>query len=328
VAGRFRSTISLAAWAGLSLAAPRPARAQGIVDQHESWILSNRGLERFEQVYGDVQNVSLEELCDPARMSLHGAVRTRGTLMAGPRPRPTSGSGQGQPSSPSGPGAAGPQGPSGPSGTGASATPERHYTLGLSTERPLTTGITPCGMRIRPGVVVENAFEFEVDSLNLREIEVVGTFEAPVGSDRTSASPQTALGEFWFWAYAVDPTKTTHAGDRAGLLALEDLVGRPDRLSGETVKVIGQFRGKNLFGDLDGTTGPDDGWVIKDGAYAVWVVGKKPRGTGWSLDPASRGDTTRWVQVTGTLDRKGRVTRLKAIEVALVAPPAAAPPEP
>ena len=88
---------------------------------------------------------------------------------------------------------------------------------------------------------------------------------------------------------------------------------------------MGQFRGKNLFGDLDATGEPTDAWVIKDGAFAVWVVGKKPKGSGWSLDPTSRGDTIRWVQVTGTLDRKGNVTRLKATEVALVPPPPVAP---
>ena len=58
----------------------------------------------------------------------------------------------------------------------------------------------------------------------------------------------------------------------------------------------------------------------------MWVVGKKPKGKGWSLDPASRSDSARWVQVTGTLDRKGSVTRLKATEVALV--PSLRPPAP
>ena len=132
-----------------------------------------------------------------------------------------------------------------------------------------------------------------------------------------------APGGFWFWAYSLGPAKPSQAG-RTGLLALEDLVAQPDRLAGETVKVVGQFRGKNLFGDLDGADEPGDGWVIKDGAFAVWVVGKKPKGSGWSLDPTSRGDTVRWVQVTGTLDRKGKVTRIKAMEVALVPPPPAA----
>ena len=65
-----------------------------------------------------------------------------------------------------------------------------------------------------------------------------------------------------------------------------------------------------------------------EAVFAVWVVGKKPQGKGWSLDSTSRSEAVRWVQVTGTLDRKGSVTRLKATEVALVPPPPGAPPEP
>jgi hypothetical protein len=312
-----RATV-LALAAGVSLAIPAPARARQIVDEKQTWILSNRDTSKFEEIYGDVQNISLEELCNWTGPRIHGAVRTRGMLRASPRPRPSS-PGKGEPKdSPSGPGATAPRGPQGPA-PGTTAPEERRYTLTLPTDRPLTTGVNRCGFGIRPGLIVADAFEFEVDTLNLREIEVVGTFEPPVGSDRsgpTSAAP----GGFWFWAYSVGPAKASRARDRAGLLAVEDLVARPDRLAGEIVKVVGQFRGKNLFGDLD-EDGPDDGWVIKDGAFAVWVVGKKPKGTGWSLDPASKGDTRRWVQVTGKLDRKGKVTQLKAMEVALVAPP-------
>lgn len=318
MAGCFRWTIVPALAAGLSFAAPPPSRARQSVDEKQTWILSNRDTSKFEQIYGDVQNISLEELCNWTGPSLHGAVRTRGILMASPRSRPNApGKGEPNDSPPSGPGATSARVPQGPART--TAQEERRYTLILPTDRALTTAVKACGFGIRPGLVIEEAFEFEVDALNLREIEVVGTFEGPVGSDRsglTSSSP----GGFWFWAYSVGPTKTSRAGDRAGLLAVEDLVARPDRLAGEIVKVAGQFRGKNLFGDLD-ENGPDDGWVIKDGAFAVWVVGKKPKGAGWSLDPESKGDTRRWVQVTGKLDRKGNVTRLKALEVVLVPPP-------
>jgi hypothetical protein len=314
VAGRFRRPTVLALTGGLTLAAPS-ARARQIVDHKEAWIVSNRGNAKFEQIYGEVQNISLEALCDPAELTVHGAVRTRGVLMASPRPRPTS-AGKEQPKDPpADPGAAAPRGPQ--PAPGSTTLEERRYWLTLPTDGPLR--LQRCTLGISPGLVVEQAFDFEADSLNFREIEVVGTFEAPVGSDR-GASP----AGFWFWAYARGPERPSRAG-RVGLLALEDLIARPDRLAGETVKVVGQFRGKNLFGDLEGGGEPDDGWVIKDGAFAVWVVGKKPKGRGWSLDPTSRSDSARWVQVTGTLDRKGSVTRLKATELALVPPPSAAP---
>ena len=243
--------------------------------------------------------------------------------MAGPRPRPTDKS-KDPPPAPSGPGATAPRGPQGASAVGAT-TEKRSYTLTIPTDRPLP--VHNCALAISPGLVVQQTFEFEADSLQFHEIEVLGTFEAAVGKDNPGGDMSTATGGFWFWAYSLGPAKPSQAG-RTGLLALEDLVAQPDRLNGETVKVVGQFRGNNLFGDLDGADAPGDGWVIKDGAFAVWVVGKKPKGSGWSLDPASRGDTSRWVQVTGTLDRKGKVTRLKAMEVALVPPPPPAAPEP
>jgi hypothetical protein len=322
VAGRFRRPMVLSLAGGLTLVAPF-ARASQIVDHKETWIVSNRDLSKFEQIYGDVQNVSLEALCDPMRLTIHGAVRTRGILMASPRPRPQA-SGERQPQDqPKGPEARGAR-PSAGSAVSAAPTEERRYALTLPSDRPLTTGTTGCGLAIHPGLVVQEPFEFEVDSLNLREIEVIGTFEAPVGSDRQGPTSTTAAGEFWFWAYSLGPERPSRAG-RTGLLALEDLIARPEHLAGETVRVVGQFRGKNLFGDLEAEGAPDDGWVIKDGAFAVWVIGKKPRGSGWSLDPTSRSDSARWVQVTGRLDRKGSVTRLKATEVALVPPPPAAP---
>jgi hypothetical protein len=314
--------LAFALLAGLTLATPPATRAQGIVDTKESWIISNRGNAKFEQIYGEPQNVSLEALCEERELTTHGAIRTRGILVAGPRPRPQ-GSSPGQTNPPSGPGATASGGSQG-SSVGAT-TEKRRYSLTLPTDRPLPQ--QNCALPITPGLVAQQGFDFEADRLNFHEIEVVGTFEAAVGKDNPGGDVSAASGGFWFWAYSLGPAKPSQAG-RTGLLALEDLVARPDRLAGEMVKVVGQFRGKNLFGDLDGADEPSDGWVIKDGAFAVWVVGKKPKGSGWSLDPTSRGDTVRWVQVTGTLDRKGKVTRIKAMDVALVPPPSAAAPDP
>ena len=322
---RFRWTIPLRLAAGLTLAAVPQVSAQGIVDTKESWIISNASNARFEQIYGEVQSISLEALCDPAQLPTHGAIRTRGILEAGPRPRPKS-AGKDQPQDPpSSPDATALRGQQVPTGAATATPEERRYVLSIPTDRRLP--MYNCKLPITPGLVAAQGFDFEADSLNFREIEVVGTFEAPVGKDNPGGDMSTALGGFWFWAYSRGPEKPSQAG-RTGLLALEDLVAQPDHLNGEMVKVVGQFRGKNLFGDLEGVGAPSDGWVIKDGAFAVWVVGKKPQGKGWSLDSTSRSEAVRWVQVTGTLDRKGSVTRLKATEVALVPPPPGAPPEP
>ena len=90
------------------------------------------------------------------------------------------------------------------------------------------------------------------------------------------------------------------------------------------VRVVGKFRGRNLYGDLPSRSQRDsDDWVIKDDLYAVWVSGKKPKGSGWA---ARRRPQARHRQV----DRGGRppetvngVTYLRAIEVKLTTPPSA-----
>jgi hypothetical protein len=230
--------------------------------------------------YGDSQTIPLEELLN-GNIPLNGAVRTSGILEAGPRVR------------------------------GA----QRRYSLSMPMERRALT--TRTRLPITPGMVIRDSFDFDADSLNMREIEVVGTFQAGVGSDAG-----TGTG-FWFWAYSAAERDN---GDKprpspAGLLAIEDLVGRPASLAKETVRVRGQFRGKNLFGDLVPAGAPADGWVIKDGESAVWVSGRRPKGNGWSLDPESRSDTTRWVEVVGKIETREGITFLKAAQVALVPAP-------
>jgi hypothetical protein len=227
---------------------------------------------------GDAQTIPLEELLNGNR-PLSGAVRTRGILEAGPRV----------------PGA------------------PRRYSLLLASDRLAATALSR--LPITPGAMVRDSFDFDADSLNMREIEVTGTFQP--GSAGSLGSG------FWFWAYSAAEVDN---GDKpratpSGLLAIEDLVGRPARLAKETVRVRGQFRGKNLFGDLAPAGAPADGWVIKDGDSAVWVSGRRPKGNGWSLDPDSRSDTNRWVEVVGKIETRDGVTLLRAAQVALVPPP-------
>jgi hypothetical protein len=191
---------------------------------------------------------------------------------------------------------------------------QRTYALTLPTDR--TAATVNGSLSVQPGVVIQRDFEFEADALNLREVEVVGTFEAAQGTDRGPTG-------FWFWAYASGP-RGRSPSSRAGLSTIGGLAAPADGRAGQTVTVRGQFRGRNLFRDLDPNGAPPDGWVIKDGQYALWVFGRKPKGSGWQLDLDNRGDTAKWVQVTGRLERKGDVTRLKATYVALVAVPPAA----
>jgi hypothetical protein len=80
-------------------------------------------------------------------------------------------------------------------------------------------------------------------------------------------------------------------------LALE-----PWRFQGQKVTVTGNFRGKNLFGDLPGAPGKSRyDFVLRGAEGAIWVTGLRPRGRGFDLDVDRRLDSGRWVQVTGTV---------------------------
>ncbi|MGE0041471.1 MAG: Ig-like domain-containing protein [Vicinamibacterales bacterium] len=87
---------------------------------------------------------------------------------------------------------------------------------------------------------------------------------------------------------------------------IRDLALLPDRFAGETVTLVGQFRGRNLYADLPAA--PTDGrwdFVLRSADAALWVTGLRPRGKGFDLNPSRRVDTGQWVRVTGTA-RTGR----------------------
>jgi hypothetical protein len=292
------------------------ARSQEQIQQKDRWVVTNGTTNAYEQVYGEVRYMSLEAILNES-LTIHGAVWTRGILLVGPRSetkgRGTESGGSSQAGSPSRPGE-----PSSPTGLPPESNAAAFRQLALTLPNGRLTVNGRSGLPIQPGSVIREPFEFEVDTLNGREVEVIGTFEDPVGDDR--GGPK---GGFWFWSYAVAPSRGPQSA-RTGLLAVEDLVTQADSVAGELVKVQGQFRGRNLFGDLERAPSPSDGWVIRDGAYSIWVYGRKPRGEGWSLDPSSRSDARKWVQVTGRLERSGGTLRLKASEVSLVPPPTTA----
>jgi hypothetical protein len=86
--------------------------------------------------------------------------------------------------------------------------------------------------------------------------------------------------------------------------------------------VIGNFRGRNLFGDLPGAPGKSRyDFVLRGTEGAVWVTDFRPRGTGFDLDVNRRVDTDRWLEVTGTVVREKGLVSLKATRVTLSKPP-------
>ncbi len=93
----------------------------------------------------------------------------------------------------------------------------------------------------------------------------------------------------------------------------------PSAYAGKTIRIHGQFRGRNLFNDLPPMSMRSDAdWVLKDGDTAVWVVGKPPKGDGWKLDPTHKGDAKNWLEVDGKPEVRDGVVYLKASKVFLV----------
>jgi len=150
-------------------------------------------------------------------------------------------------------------------------------------------------------------------------VEVVGVF---------GATPARLLTEHPSWPrYCIkargpladftpfERTRGPSTSTLEGLILGEDL---PD----EIVTIVGQYRGRNLFGDLPaGSQVRKDDWVIRHGVAAAWVTGKKPEGKGWSLGLHAKGDCKWWVQVRGRPERRNGVLRIHAKQVSLTTPP-------
>ncbi|HUF35049.1 MAG TPA: Ig-like domain-containing protein [Gemmatimonadales bacterium] len=190
------------------------------------------------------------------------------------------------------------------------------------------------GNSVRLAPVPEVASEFEDQSRFWlgHEIEVTGVL---IAESTASSAIQGERHVLRFWAFvgpenAGDPKKPISARDAT----LESLVTRPGTRDGETVRVVGKFRGRNLYGDLPGASQQKSAdWVIKDDMFAVWVTGRKPKGSGWELDTSLKRDTGKWIEVIGRPETRRGVTYLRAIKVSLTSAPsptadAKAPPPP
>ena len=100
-------------------------------------------------------------------------------------------------------------------------------------------------------------------------------------------------------------------------LALE-----PWKFDGQTVTLVGQFRGRNLFGDLpDAPKKSRYDFVLKAADAALWVTGLRPRGKGFDLNVDARVDTGRWLEVSGVANQERGLVTLEAAKIAAAEPP-------
>jgi hypothetical protein len=185
-------------------------------------------------------------------------------------------------------------------------------------------------VKVVPLDEVEEHFKFNQMEMVGRAIEIVGVVKP--FSDPGSRPPGVAPVFISFWSYLGAPEESGDALKRALEVSLESLVTAPGRRDGQLVRVLGRFRGGNLYGDLPAKSRRGRGdWVIKDEAFAVWVTGKKPRGDGFDLETSLKRDSDKWLEIIGRPATYGGVTRIQAIRVALSGPPARvtqAPPAP
>jgi hypothetical protein len=101
------------------------------------------------------------------------------------------------------------------------------------------------------------------------------------------------------------------------VLNLRTLALEPWTLEGQTVTVVGQFRGRNLFGDQPGTPKVSTSdFVLKNGDASVWVTGLRPKGKGFDLNVEARVDSRYWLEVTGTVRVLGGLVRLEGTKLA------------
>ena len=104
---------------------------------------------------------------------------------------------------------------------------------------------------------------------------------------------------------------------------LRSLALEPSRYDGQQVTVTGQFRGRNLFGDLPESPATSSRYefVLRSGDAAVWVIGLQPKGKTFSFDPTKRIDSGRWVKVQGTVKTAKGLTWLEGTSIELAPTP-------
>ena len=140
--------------------------------------------------------------------------------------------------------------------------------------------------------------------------------ELPPLPDR-EGHPTWPRNSITFWGI-IDVTPSAAGSAPGARSALAALVADPGELDGRDVTVVGQFRGRNLFRDLPESTRRDrEDWVIADGAAALWVTGKRPRGDGWRLSLDEESESRWWIEVLGRVEVAGGSVYLRAKKLSL-----------
>jgi hypothetical protein len=97
---------------------------------------------------------------------------------------------------------------------------------------------------------------------------------------------------------------------------------QPWRFEGQKVTIVGEFRGRNLFGDQPSAPGKSRyDFVLRSADAAVWVTDIRPRGRGFDLSVEARVDTGRWLEVSGTVTQERGLVTISGVTLATASPP-------
>jgi hypothetical protein len=103
---------------------------------------------------------------------------------------------------------------------------------------------------------------------------------------------------------------------------LRSIALTPDQYEGREVKVVGRFKGRNLYGEVPQAVGKGKwDFVLQSADGVLWVTGVRPKGKGFDLDPGARVDTGRWLEVKGVVERAGNLVYINASSVEEAKPP-------
>jgi hypothetical protein len=175
-------------------------------------------------------------------------------------------------------------------------------------------------VEISPMPEIAQAFVDEARNHLNAELYITGVPLDGTSAQPLPGSPSGIVVEFWKFEAAPDRDRERIA--KAKVLSIGDLLARHGRYSGQLVHVAGTFRGRNLFDDLPAKSERSKGdWVLADEGQAVWIIGKKPKGPGWALDPEVKKDAGKWIEVVGRPETRGDVTYIHAEEIGLTRAP-------
>lgn len=134
----------------------------------------------------------------------------------------------------------------------------------------------------------------------------------------TSGQEWPKPGQVYVFAVTRFGSADTDRALNAGQTTIRSLVLEGARATGRPVTVVGQFRGRNLFGDLPRSPGVSrSDFVVRSDGAAIWVTGMQPRGKDFDFNPDQRLDSNRWLEVTGTVRENEGLMSIQATKLTL-----------